>query len=117
MARHARQRLQDVAENIDLIERLVSRTTLAELQRDRISSAALERFLEIVSEASRDLPPDLTERFPQVPWRKIADLGNVLRHAYQHIDPAILWDIGRDQLPALKAVVTEMIETLEDEAP
>jgi uncharacterized protein with HEPN domain len=117
MARHTLQRLQDIAENINLIEQLVSRTTLPELQRDRISSAALERFLAIVSEASRHLPPDLTNRFQQVPWRRIADLGNVLRHAYQHIDPGILWDISRTQLPALKVVVTEMIQVLNKEAP
>ncbi len=117
MARHARQRLQDIAENIAFIEHLVSHTTLAELQQDRISSAALERFLAIVSEASRHLPPDITHRFPQVPWRSIADLGNVLRHAYQHIDPGILWDISRTQLPALKAVVSEMIQALNKDAP
>ena len=117
MARDARQRLQDIAENIEFIEKLLSRTTLTELQRDRISSAALERFLAIVSEASRHLPADLTHRFPQVPWRRIADLGNVLRHSYQHIDPGILWDISRTQLPALKAVVTEMIQALNKDAP
>jgi uncharacterized protein with HEPN domain len=116
MTRRTRLRLQDIAENIEYIEDLLASTPFVELQQDRVASAALERFLELVSEAARHLPPDLTSRFPQVPWRKIADLGNVLRHAYQHTDPAILWDISQTHLPELKAALADMIQNLGEDA-
>lgn len=110
MTRRAWLRLQDIAENIALIEQLLANRTVEDLERDRVVSAALERFLEIVSEASRHLPSVLTEAYPLIPWRRMADLGNVLRHAYGDADLALLWEISRSHLPALKTAVLDMMQ-------
>jgi uncharacterized protein with HEPN domain len=45
-------------------------------------AAAMERYLERLSEASRHVPQELKEKHPEVDWRGVADIGNVLRHAY-----------------------------------
>ncbi|MBB3978993.1 uncharacterized protein with HEPN domain [Rhizobium azooxidifex] len=68
---------------IEQIERMLAEKTLEDLNGDRYLRAAYERFLEILSEASRHVPPDLKDAFPDIPWRRIADIGNHLRHAYQ----------------------------------
>ena len=49
---------------------------------DRRTNRAVERCLEIISEASRDVPPEIQESYPEIPWRQIADSGNVFRHVY-----------------------------------
>jgi uncharacterized protein with HEPN domain len=70
---------------------------------------ATERGLEIVSEASRSIPAELQGLHPDIPWRQIADLGNLLRHEYQHVDPlmehrrAVLEAVGRGNSNALGA--------------
>jgi uncharacterized protein with HEPN domain len=85
---------------------------------ERITRLALERAFEIISAASRHLPEDLTVRHPAIPWRKIAGIGNVLRHEYQRVDAALLLKIAQDDLPALAQACRRELDRLgEDGAP
>jgi uncharacterized protein with HEPN domain len=80
---------------------------------DAVTRAAFERFLEILSEASRHIPDDLKAEFPNIPWRQVADLGNFIRHVYHKIDVEILWSIYHDDLDALDGIVRQLIERLQ----
>ena len=51
----------------------------------------VERGVEIISEASRRLSDDLKARHPEIPWPKVAGIGNVLRHDYESISAPVLW--------------------------
>jgi len=65
---------------------------------------AIERGVEIISEASRRLPVAMKARHPEVPWPKVAGIGNVLRHEYEDVAHDILWHVVHDNLPPLKTV-------------
>jgi uncharacterized protein with HEPN domain len=86
-------RLSDILDAIQHVNLILSGKSLDDLTADRILKAAYERFLEIISEASRHIPLDQKSKHSEIPWRRIADIGNHLRHAYQHIDPAIIWTL------------------------
>jgi len=103
--RRIAHRLLDI---LDAIEDM--RSALAGMEYDAFSShrivrPAVERYFEIISEASRHLPETLKEKNAMISWRKIADLGNVLRHAYHDTDPAILWEIYTVHLDPLEAAI------------
>ena len=70
---------------------------------------AVERCVEIVSEASRHIPDAEKARFGDVPWPEIAAIGNRLRHEYGRVDDAIMWGIATRSLPQLRPVVVAMI--------
>ncbi len=74
---------------------------------------AAERALQIISEAAKALPSELTARYSQAPWHAIIGIGNVLRHEYQTIDDQRLWDILTVHLPQLRPVILTMIAELE----
>jgi uncharacterized protein with HEPN domain len=61
------------------------------------------RCLEIISEASRRLSAETRARYPDVPWRQIADVGNVCRHSYDRATLDIVWLTVHDELPVLVA--------------
>jgi uncharacterized protein with HEPN domain len=67
----------------------------------------VERGVEIISEASRHLPGELKARHPQIPWPKVAGIGNILRHSYERIAPDVLWRLARDDLPPLERMCRE----------
>ncbi|WP_186767221.1 HepT-like ribonuclease domain-containing protein [Devosia ginsengisoli] len=91
---------------------------IAEVEVDPIIRAALERYLEIVSEASRYIPPEMQQTYgSDVPWRAVADLGNILRHAYHMTDLPALWRIYQQDLDPLEAVVKAMLADLDPDAP
>lgn len=93
MTDRTRRRLSDILDAIEQIERMLAEKTLEDLRQDRTLRAAYERFLEILSEASRHVPSEMKDAYPDIPWRRIADIGNHLRHAYQQVDAEVLWNI------------------------
>jgi uncharacterized protein with HEPN domain len=78
---------------------------------ETVASAALERFFEVISEASRHLPEEWRSRRPHVPWRQVADIGNRLRHGYDMIEPRRLWAIYRNDLDTLENAIDALIDT------
>ncbi len=86
-------RIEDIIDAIDQIDLLLAGKSIDDLQEERVTRAAYERFLEIMSEASRYIRSAMQERAPQIPWKSIRDIGNRLRHAYQDLDRDLLWDI------------------------
>ena len=108
--RSARERLNDIAESIDKVDRFLAGKTFDIFKTDALVHDAVVRNLEIVSEASRHVPADVKARATQIPWREIADFGNVLRHGYEGVNDRIIWDtIGRD-LPVLRAAVQGILD-------
>jgi uncharacterized protein with HEPN domain len=71
---------------------------------------AVQHALLIIAEAAKHIPVELKENQPDVPWRKIHGLGNLLRHEYRRIDPDILWSVITDYVGPLDAVVAAMLK-------
>ena len=94
-------RLADIIEAIDIVQSELEGISIPALGADRRKRWVIERGLEIISEASRHLPPAMKARHPAIPWAKVAGIGNVLRHEYQHVAHDILWRVARDSLPDL----------------
>jgi uncharacterized protein with HEPN domain len=76
---------------------------------------ASERGLEIISEASRHIPEDLKDKAPEIPWRQIAGIGNVLRHSYESFSDHVAWDIIQNHLDPLEAAVRGLLDSLENQ--
>lgn len=72
------------------------------LEKDRKTFLAVVRSLEIIGEAARQMPRTFKEKHPEIPWREIASLRNVIAHEYFGLDKTILWDVIQTQIPALK---------------
>jgi uncharacterized protein with HEPN domain len=66
---------------------------------------AVERQLFIIGEAAARLPDDWKQRLPEVPWRKIVGLRNLLAHGYWVIDAEELWDVARNKVPEFLAAL------------
>ena len=106
---HAEHLLEAVAN----IEADLAGHTFDRFRADRRTRQLVERNLEIVSEASRRLPDDLKAGEPDIDWRAIAGIGNVLRHDYHESQPAILWQTCQKDLGPLKAAVIRIQTELE----
>lgn len=97
-------RLTDIIEAIDLIQSEMAGVTLDAFEADRRKRWLVERGIEIISEASRRLPAAMKARHPEIPWPKVAGIGNVLRHEYEDVAHDVLWHVVHDNLAPLKTV-------------
>ena len=87
----------------------------AELESDRIRRRAAERYVEIISEASRRLDPAWRASMPHVPWDKIAGIGNVLRHDCDEVSIAIIVALRGESLDDLEAAVGALLQAHDPE--
>jgi uncharacterized protein with HEPN domain len=94
--------LTDIRNAIRRIERYTKGQTAASFGKNDLLRDAVERCIEIVSEASRRVPADMKARHPDIPWSKIAGVGNVFRHDYDEVYPPLVWEIAVEHLPALR---------------
>jgi uncharacterized protein with HEPN domain len=102
--RNATPRLTDIVEAIERIKDVMHGVALEAFEQDWQRRWIVERGVEIVSEASRRLPDDLKARHPEIPWAKVAGIGNILRHEYQRVAPAVLWSVAHGDLDLLEQV-------------
>ena len=67
---------------------------------------------------SRDFPHPVKSRHPEIPWAKVAGIGNVLRHNYESIAAPVMWTLVRDDLQPLEKVCRdELAAAIAREAP
>jgi uncharacterized protein with HEPN domain len=105
--------LRGILENIVLAQTFSQGMTLDEFKADRRTVYATTRCLEIISEASRRLTPELQKRHPSIDWIKVAASGNIYRHGYQVVSDEILWNTLQQALEPLKVVVEGELRRLE----
>lgn len=114
MARKVRHALHDILEAIDRVDQVTHGKTLDEFEQSWQRRWLVQRAIEIISEASRAIPIDLTDTRPEIPWPRVRGIGNVLRHEYQGLADPIIWKIVLDELPRLKVAVQAIDASLEE---
>src|SRR6204780_738522 len=80
-------------------------SVVSDFENSRQLRWLVQRAIEIISEASRGIPQDLTATRPEIPWPRVQGIGNVLRHEYSGLSDKIIWNVVIDELPRLKLAV------------
>ena len=97
--------LADILDAIVAIERFTQSMDLDTFRQDPKTIAAVERKLQIISEAAVRLGEQADTLCPGLPWRDIRGIGNWLRHQYDRVDIETIWNTLNVDLPPLKAAV------------
>ncbi len=104
--------LEDIIDNVAPIEIYVAELNEEGLSHDMLRYDAVERCLERICEAAHRLGDAAATLMPRQSWQDIRGLGNRLRHAYDHVDLAIVWKVVTERLPELKADAVQALEAL-----
>ena len=93
--------LADMEQASEKVLRFTEGLDLAAFTSQEMAYDAVLRNLEIIGEAAKGIPPRMRDRYPDVDWRGIAGLRDILAHAYFGLDNDTLWDIVRNKVPVL----------------
>ena len=111
--RDDRERLRDINEAIEKIEKYVSIGYQAFAEDER-TQVWIIHHLQVIGEASNHLSDELTEHNPDIAWADIVGLRNILVHQYFGIDLRQVWDTAELDMPVLKAKVREILQEIND---
>ena len=102
--------LEDILESIEKIERYLHGVKPAGFGTNDSLQDSIIRRLAIIGEAVKQLPTSVTEKYPTIPWKKIAGMRDILVHDYAGVQIERVWRTTQNDLPKLKQVVTKIKE-------
>lgn len=101
--------LDDILIAMERIAEYIDNYNFTDFKRDYKTVDAVIRNFEILGEASRKLPQELKDKYPEVPWTEMYLLRNKVSHEYFGIDYEIIWDVAKNYLPMNKAQLENIL--------
>lgn len=74
---------------------------------------AIIRRIEIIGEAVKNIPEDMKNRYPDIPWKRIAGMRDILIHEYFGIDLELTWEVAKEEIFELKKKILKVKKDLE----
>jgi len=115
MPRDFRVYLGDMLVAVERITSYTSGLTYAEFRSDTRTVDAVVRNLEVLGEAAKQVSEAIRSKRPNIEWRKLAGLRDILIHGYFGIDLDIIWDIVDTKLAPLMDQLSSLIRQLDSE--
>jgi len=109
--RSDRERMRDIQEAINKIEKYANRGKEEFLADELIQSLMLLK-LQRIGEAARCMSLNTYQTYPEINWRDIVDFRNLLVHEYFRVDLKIVWKIIEQEIPTLKKQINSILQSL-----
>ena len=102
--------LLHIEDAINKIEEFSENISKDDFDSDDLRQSAIIRQVEILGEASKNLPIEFTKKYSKTPWQEMARMRDKLIHHYFGVDTDIVWKVLKDDLPALRKQIQEIIK-------
>ena len=106
-------RLQHIIDAISEIEKYSENVEFSAFMNNSMMRFACIKQMEIIGEAGNHVSADIKDKFSDVEWAQIVGMRNVFVHEYFGVDPYLVWEIIKDDLPMLKDRIFEIFKSIE----
>lgn len=113
MPREHKAYLSDIIGSINKIENYSLDMSFQDFLQNDLVQDGVVRNLEIIGEAVKKIPVEIKRQKPEIEWKKLAGLRDILIHDYFGIDVVIIWDIVRNKVPEIKRNILELYAKIE----
>ena len=110
--RDPRNYIHDILAEIDRIRNFTEGMTFADFSCDIKTVYAVIRSFEIIGEAVKKISPEIRDKYPGIPWKRIAGMRDKLIHEYFGVSLPILWETVRNRIPELEEKIAQLKEEL-----
>ncbi len=102
--------LKDIVAAMESIEAFIAEMDVEAFQADDKTASAVMRKLEIIGEAVKQIPLDVRQRYPHIPWREMAGMRDKLIHFYFGIDYSLVWRAITERVPKIKREIQQILQ-------
>ncbi len=95
---------------ITSIETQMRRVTREQFDDSELLQGFVERKLEIIGEATKRIPDDYKKLYPQIPWKDMAGMRDILIHQYTGVDEDIVWKTVKQKIPRLREQIEKILQ-------
>lgn len=113
MKRNYQMFVRDIWDSINKVEQFVEGLSFEDFVNDDKTVSAVIRKLEIIGEATKNIPSSTKQEYPQLNWRGMAGMRDKLIHNYFGVDFEILWKVIKEDIPNIKPLVKQILDDLE----
>jgi uncharacterized protein with HEPN domain len=104
--------IKDIYKECLNIEKFVNNVSYEEFTNNLEKVYAVAKAFENIGEAVKQIPKEITSKYPNIPWSEIAKMRDVLTHHYFGVDDKILWDTLDMDFKLFKKTILKILENL-----
>lgn len=114
MKREIGDYIEDIIDAMSKAMKFVENISYEEFINDDKTNFAVIRALEIIGEATKNIPHEVKRKYPEIPWQDIRGMRNKVIHEYFGVNLRIVWKTVKDSLPPLKPLFEKILRDLEE---
>jgi uncharacterized protein with HEPN domain len=107
--RRDQESLIDIANAIERISRYTNEISKLELETKDEKLSAILYQITIIGEATKRLSQPFRQQHPEIPWREMAGMRDVIVHEYDQLDLDVVWDVVASKLPELLSLINPLL--------
>ena len=104
--------VKDILDSMENAEKFVEGMTCEEFNEDIKTSYAVTRCIEIIGEASKNIPESMRSKYPDIPWREMAGMRDKVIHFYFGVNSLRVWLVVKEDIPKIKPLIQKVLEDL-----
>ena len=113
--RNYRLYIQDIFEAMEAVQAFIAEIDFETFVADDKTASAVVRKLEIIGEATKNVPEEIRQKYSQVPWKQMAGMRDRIIHAYFDVNHAIIWEVVTELIPPLQPIIKQILKDTEEE--
>ena len=106
--------IKDILESIERMDEFVEDIDFDKFVQDDKTSSAVVRKIEIIGEATKNIPKHIRQRYKGVPWSDMAKMRDKIIHFYFGIDYEVVWKVIKERLPEIKPIIHKILDEMEE---